>query len=156
ALLLAPLSFFSLPAAYLVWIGLNIVVLGIFLRLVATVTPVARKLPRYLIVLALLAFFPVIAVLSQGQDDVLLLLLLTLAFLALCKERGFWAGVCLGLGLFRPQFALPLAGVLAYACEWNALIGFGIAGLGLTLATLGRFGWGPLIAYPLRLWSMEH
>jgi len=155
SLFFIPLSYFSYLTAYLLWTAINCLLLVLIFFLLRPQIPLLRRLPFFLWVISVVAFFPVIPVLSQGQDDLLLLLLFGLTFLAFLRRSTFSAGAWLGLGMFRPQFALPLAGVLLCAGEWQALGGFLLVVSGLGFLTVGLFGWSQLLDYPRHVWISE-
>ncbi len=72
---------------------------------------------------ASLTFVPALLCLVQGQDSLLLLLLVVLAFTALRRGRAFAAGCWLGLGLFKFQLVLPIVVVLVLTQGRNARTG---------------------------------
>ncbi|HLK33659.1 MAG TPA: glycosyltransferase family 87 protein, partial [Terriglobales bacterium] len=148
ALLFAPLAAFPYPAAYYTWLGVNVLLLAAYYLLIRSFLPALHRFSPAMPVLATIAFFPVYATLLQGQDSILLLLLCTLAYLALRKGREFGAGVFLGLGLFRPQLALPLFAVLVLRKRWRAIAGFAATGGALLLVSAATVGWKSLFAYP--------
>ena len=155
ALLFVPLSYLPLTAAYLLWTAINLLLIWVFFRLLRSRVPALQRIPQPFWLIAELAFFPVIIVLGQGQDVLLLLLLFTLAFLALSRKREWSAGAWLGLGLFRPQFVLPLVCVLAWSRRWGVVLGVALAALGWGVITATVFGWPMLLDYPRHLFSSE-
>jgi Glycosyltransferase family 87 len=97
--------------AYVLWSVLNLALLAAAVRRLAKQ---ALPLCDWRILLAAsLTFVPLLLCLFQGQDSVLLLLLVILAFTALRRDRAAAAGCWLGLGLFKFHFVLPLVLVLA-------------------------------------------
>jgi hypothetical protein len=100
-------SWLPLRRAYALWFVLNLAFLAISLRSLAK-----EALPPWdwrLLLAASLTFVPVLLCLQQGQDSLLLLLFVVLAFIALRRKRAFAAGCWLALGLFKFQIVLPLA-----------------------------------------------
>src|SRR5207244_13270755 len=85
-------------------------------------------------------FLPVNVALMQGQDSILLLVLLAAAFVALHRGRGFAAGTLVGLGLFKLQIVIPIA-ILFFAWRrWRFSAGFALSstvGMGLWLWAVG-------------------
>jgi hypothetical protein len=155
ALLFVPFSYLPYPAAYVAWTGLNLLVLITTVGLLRKQLPDLAALPRIWWAPILLAFFPFITVLVQGQDDLLLLFFFALVFLGLKRGRNVAAGMCLGLALIRPQFALPLAAILFCAGEWGAFCGFLAVAAALSVATVAIFGWSAWLNYPSHVWSSE-
>ena len=155
ALWFAPFSYLPYIDAYLLWNLMSILALLAVPLLLRSELSAFRAVPGWSWVIFLLAFFPVFAILLQGQDDALFLLLLTLAYLALRRKADLRAGSWLGLALFRPQFALPLMFILLVGGQWSAVAGFTLTGLGLAVLTVAAFGWPQFWGYPRHLWSAE-
>ena len=88
----------------------------------------------------LFTFLPVNVALMQGQDSILLLVLLAAAFVALHRGRGFAAGTLVGLGLFKLQIVIPIA-ILFFACRrWRFSAGFALSSafaMGVSLWVIG-------------------
>src|SRR5512143_2782927 len=106
ALVFAPLSGLTYPTAYSLWDLANLLILAALPILLRPHVPLLRQHGVALWWLAILAFFPVFAALLQGQDSIPLLLLFSLAYIALRKNQQFAAGCWLGLGLFRFHLVL--------------------------------------------------
>jgi hypothetical protein len=155
ALLFVPFSYLPLQTAYLLWTAVNLLMLVVTWGRIAPAVPALRSLSVYFWLLTCLAFFPVVAALMQGQDDILLLLLFTLAFLALRRQDDVWAGAWMGLALFRPQFAIPLICFVACSRRLKFVFGVTLAGIGLMGLTVGVYGWRMLLYYPHTLRSAE-
>lgn len=78
------------------------------------------------------AFFPVLLLLSVGQDSAFLLLLFVLAFDDWEQDRNLTCGIYLGLALIRFQYAIPLLALLFMRRRSKALV----AGFGATVVTM--------------------
>jgi hypothetical protein len=142
---LAGLTYFH---AYCIWTALN---LAILLSLPGWLRPYLSVLQQssvWVWLLAMLAFFPLGLALVQGQDAILLLLMIVLAYRALRRSSDLAAGCWLGLGLFRPQIALPLALLLVVQKKWRSLIGFAGVAVGLGLISVLMLGWRTVLEYP--------
>jgi hypothetical protein len=99
-----------------------------------------------------LSFVPALLSLIQGQDSILLLLLLILAFRNLREERWFAAGAWFALGLFKFQIVVPLALALVLSPSKIGKRAFA-GGFGLVLAVLTGLsaavsGWSVFRIYP--------
>jgi hypothetical protein len=70
-----------------------------------------------------LAFFPVSYAIVQGQDSLVLALLVALAFRQIRSRREFYAGILLGLGFFRFQILVPMAIIFLCWHSWKILAG---------------------------------
>jgi hypothetical protein len=150
ALLYWPLTGWSLRGAYLVWCLLNVGFLAVVARLLAP--EVFPQLDWRVLLVLFLLFVPVLLNFLQGQDSLLLLLLLSLALAALQREKAFAAGCLLACGLFKFHLVVPLVVVLLArptARREKRLAG-GFLGAGALLVSISAAvsGWGFLSAYP--------
>ena len=155
ALAIAPLSLLPYWCAYLAWGAMNIVLWMWFAYLVRPYVPIPKQTFRYLILC--LAFFPAWIVLFQGQTSILLLLLFTLVFISLKREKDFRAGIFLARGLLRFQIVLPFALILLLLRKWRVMAGFSLtAGVLATVSVLvvGIAGMRSYIL--LMLYLVEH
>jgi hypothetical protein len=148
ALLFAPLARLPYVAAYLVWAAFNMTLILGFCKLLRPWLPSLLGFLPALPLLSMFAFFPVIVALLQGQDSILLLFLYGLVFSALATGRGFVAGLCLGLALFKFQLVLPFVVVLLVRRQWRAIAGFVITSFVLLLVSAAVVGWKGVMAYP--------
>jgi hypothetical protein len=112
-LLFVPLTYLSYFPAYLVWTLLNVVMMTLSLGMVRKTFAETERLSPLFLILSVAAFAPAARSLIQGQDSVLLLLLVTLSLFLLTRSRVVLAGAVLGCGLFKFHLVLPLALVLA-------------------------------------------
>ncbi len=144
ALLFIPFTFLAYWPAYLIWTGLNLVMLaGCAILLRRNFSEIAAMSPLAL-GLGTTAFFPLVVGVMQGQDIVLLLLLFVLA--VVCLERGKDAatGAILAVGLFRPHIVVALLVLLAVR-RWRVLLGFAPVALALGALSVALTGWhGPI------------
>lgn len=121
ALLFVPLTALPYLPAFVIWSALGALMLLATLRMVGRV----RAAPW------VLAFIPVWAAVSYGQNSLLSLFILTATFALLRGGRDGAAGLALGCLLYKPQLIAPLALLLLLDRRWRA-----IAGLGAMAATL--------------------
>jgi len=112
-LLFVPLTYLSYFPAYAVWTFLNVVMMMLSLGMVRRTFAETKRLSPLFLILSVAAFAPAVRALMQGQDSVLLLLLVTISLFLLVKGRVVLAGAVLGCGLFKFHLVLPLALVLA-------------------------------------------
>jgi hypothetical protein len=150
AALYLAVAWLPLRYAYLLWSFLSVALT------VASAVFLAREALsswswRVLLV-ASLTFVPSLVCVIQGQDSLLLLLLVVLAFTALRRERGFAAGCWLALGLFKFQLVLPLVVVLALTQRKRSRVGlaegFSLTGLALAGLSAAISGWSVFTLYP--------
>lgn len=154
AVAFVPLTFLPYSVAFVVWDLLNlgmVVKVGLILR---SSTGLLRKIPLWILILAFLAFFPVFATLHQGQDSILLLLLLALAFRALNRGSDFAAGCWLGFGMFKYHLILALILILILWRGRKLALGFIAIVSFLFTISLALVGWHGLLQYPGYAWRI--
>ncbi|HET9407650.1 MAG TPA: glycosyltransferase family 87 protein [Candidatus Sulfotelmatobacter sp.] len=146
ALLYWPTALFGVTGGHFLW---SLVSLAI-LFLSSMVLHRALKLgPDALTIFAItFLFVPVHIQLLQGQVDILVLLVLSLALTAMQKRQDFLAGAVLALGLIKFQFILPLAVVFLLRRRWRLLAGFGVGSSLFVAVCAAISGWGVVLNYP--------
>jgi len=155
SILFAPLTYLSYPNAYLAWAVANLMLLSwIVIALRKHLAPM-QGIPLAFWLLLALSFFPIFVALVQGQDSLLLLLLVALGYLALRAGRPLMAGFCLGLGLFRFHLVLPVILVLVLHRKAKVLAGFAAAALLAVFISVWLIGIHQTLAYPLWAWHLE-
>lgn len=108
------------------------------LALIRPMVPLVRK--RFeLTVTAALLFNPVLRAVTGGQNTALTLLGVAAAWRLLHDDEDIAAGLVVALLLYKPQVAVPLAGVLLLARRWRAVAATAVGalvvwGLGASLA----------------------
>jgi hypothetical protein len=148
ALVFLPLTLFSYSTAFVIWEILNIgVLLGVALILKDTVE-VLRGIPAWTLLFSMLALFPIFATFHQGQDAILLLLVLVLGYRALNRKADFLAGCWIGFGVFKYHLILPVILVLVIWRGRKPLLGFVTVAFCLALMSLALVGWHASLAYP--------
>jgi hypothetical protein len=123
ALLVVPFTFFTPSRAYIAWILVGLAIVGAILRILRFQLHHLGAISPILPVALALAFFPVTYALAQGQDSILLALLMVLAFTQIQDRREYCAGILLGLGVFRFQILLPIVILLVLWKWWKILAG---------------------------------
>ncbi|MDE3104877.1 MAG: DUF2029 domain-containing protein [Acidobacteriota bacterium] len=136
ALLYLPFSLLPFRVAYLAYAGFNLLLLPLLMRCSASAfdgtIPIWQPRPGWM----LFPYFPLMIALWQGQNSLLFLVLLGLTWHILQRGRLTLAGALLGLGLFKPQLALPIALLLALRYRRDFIVGF-IASSAAVLALCG-------------------
>jgi hypothetical protein len=135
-LLFVPFSYFSYKTAYLLFLVFNIGLLAVCFWLLRPWTRNLRRVYRWLPVAMFLAFLPICAVLIQGQDSVVLLLLIVVALRFLENNRDFLAGLVLAIGLFKFQILIPIAALFLLWKRFRFVAGFVTTGF---IAIFGSF-----------------
>lgn len=150
-------AWLPLKQAYLLWFVLNLAFLGISAWRMSA--DVLRGWDWRVLLAASFAFIPALLCLLQGQDSIVFLLFVVLAFTALRRGRTFAAGCWLGLGLCKFQVILPLAFVLVLTLAGRARTsfarGFGLVALGLAVLSAAISGWHVFLIYPRFLFSLQ-
>ena len=145
ALLLAPLGALPYKTAYLIWGLINVAIWLMLPYLLRPYAPAPRDDLGYLVLWLL--FAPLGVALFQGQSSLLILLVYSLAFIALKQGRDFRAGAILGLGLFKFQFILPFALIFLLRRQWRFLKGFLATAAGLGVLSVVAVGWPGIWSY---------
>jgi Glycosyltransferase family 87 len=152
-LLFLPICLWSPQTGYLIWCLLNVGVLAC----------IAILFQRYIfkrfdwrILLPLFFLFPPVLInFLQGQDSLLLLLVMTLAVVELRRDRDFTAGCLLSCGLFKFHIVLTLIVLVALLRRKGVLGGFAFVSTMLLLISAGISGWAFLTAYPRFLMTLS-
>ena len=116
----SPLSALGFRLGYLLHTALMAGAFVIAVRLIGTmIDAVARW--RWQILAASFTFYPLLTSVGGGQNATLTVAGFAVAWWALHNKREVLAGVAAGLLAFRPQYALPLIGVMFLARHWRAV-----------------------------------
>jgi len=127
ALPFVPLAALPYLSAFAVWSALGILMLMGTLRLIGRLDAAPW----------VLAFVPVWAAISYGQNSLLSLFILASVYVLLRRGRDGVAGVVLGCLLYKPQLVVLLATLLLLDRRWRALAGLGATAVLLAAITLG-------------------
>jgi hypothetical protein len=145
ALIFAPLSLLPYRIAFTVWAAINLMLLGLVGYLLKGYVAELEGPKRY--ALLGIAFWPILAGLSQGQDHILILLAYVLAFLNLKKGNEVAAGCFLGLGLIRFQLTLPLLLFFLVVRRWKVIGGAALVVVLIAATSFAIVGRGLLAKY---------
>jgi hypothetical protein len=154
ALIFLPLTFLPYAQAFVLWNFLNLGVLFGIAVLLQRALHSLQQVPFGEWILALLAFFPVFINFLQGQDAILLLLVVVLGFRALDRNAAFTAGCWFGLGVFKYHLVIPLVLILAVWKGRRLALGFAAVAGAATLLSLGIVGWHGALQYPGYAWHV--
>lgn len=135
----APLAALGFRAGYALHTVLMAAALVGALALLRKPVPVIGRfwLPT---IAAALAFYPVFRAVGGGQNTAVTILLVAGVWRFLDDDRDFAAGVAGGLLLFRPQYAIPLIGLMGLSRRWRAVGGAVGVGAALWAATASFMG----------------
>ncbi len=139
ALLFAPLARLSYGWAALAWISASILLYAFCCRAVwkacASLEPHGGLIA--LLALAYPAFFNLVA---HGQTSALAMACFTAAGLALLKEKPFYAGLAIGMLIYKPQLGVAAAFVFVFALEWKVVAGAVLAAAAQIAVAWAYFG----------------
>lgn len=136
-----PISGLSYHAALIAWACLNIILIFAVTSLMESHTKTIRNVTGIPTAAYLLAFYPLLYVLGEGQDSLIFLFLVVLSWR--CSEKGltFLSGFVLALAMFKFHLALAIAFfVFLLRRRWRSLSGFaagGILVIGISRAIAG-------------------
>jgi hypothetical protein len=119
---LVPLSFLRIERAFVIWTLMNAALLGLLPLFFGGCISFVDRRP-YLGLLGF-AFPPVLASLTLGQDSILVLFLITAAYLLGMKKCDFRAGLVLALATVKFQIVLILALLLLVSRKYRLIGGF--------------------------------
>jgi alpha-1,2-mannosyltransferase len=147
-LLILPLGLLDYPDACLVWNLLSILALGVSLALILVSLRLRFQLEGWVAVVVLLGWcFPLWDQLCSGQFNLVLLLLITLAWVFERSGRLAWAGVCLGSAAALKLIPGFLFLYFLVQGRWRALLGGLAAGLCWVALSAGVLGGDVFVEY---------
>jgi len=126
SVLYAPFSLGSYATGLLLWWGAGLLVLALSLHLLHQELKPLSHLPTGRLFWISFLFFPTIAWFLFGQNTALSLLVYTMTFVMLRRQRDLEAGMALGLLFYKPQLAIAMAVMLLFRWRWRALIGMAL------------------------------
>lgn len=140
ALLYTPLSKLPFRAAYAVQTFAMLAALALACVLIQRLYP---KLigSSYLLFFVALTVHPILRSIMGGQNTALSILLITLCWFSVVHKKHYLAGIYLGLLFYKPQFAMPLAGLFFLSGRWRVWLSAAITAL--TLLAAGTAVAGP-------------
>lgn len=134
-LLLPLVSFLSLEQVWVVWFGLNVLLL---LGIVILLSRATRR-SRWLWVMTPL-FLPITEALGNGQVTVILLVLMAGAWLAVKQKRCFLAGALLALAAWLKVYPALLIVYFIWKRDWQVVRGALVGGIALGLLQIAISG----------------
>ena len=154
SLLFVPFAHFSYADALALWWVLSVSLYAASCYGIWLVCPNLREYRGTVALLAIgfPAFFHLIA---WGQTPALALSCFTAAFLCLRKQQNFWAGVFLGLLVFKPQLGIASAVVFLSLRAWRVVAGAVVGAAAELLIGVLYYGRQPLLAWVNALWSVR-
>lgn len=154
-LFFAPLSLFSYRTAYWIFLGFNIILLTVCVRLFRSRVTHLSDRWRWFPVLLIAAFYPISRALVLGQDSIIMLTLLAAADGELDRGHEMTAGLLIGAGMFKFQIVLPVALLFLIWRRWRVWTGFVISAAAAVLISLAVVGLGGVKEYISMLSGMS-
>ena len=155
ALFFVPFALWSYPVGLLLWTGCKIILLFLIPLIVGGGGRWRNAFPPWAVSLLSFGTLPVFMDMLQGQDSVLLAFLFAIAFWQFREGRDRWAGVTLGLGLFKFHFVLPFVAIALVAGRKKLAAGFIFMGAVVVAVSAALVGWRALVQYPRYLFSLN-
>ncbi len=143
----APLASLPYFAAAVAWTGLTIALLILDVHLLWPLVPRLQQHRFRTVLVVMLSSWPVLELITDGQDSAISLLILIVSLRLLLAGRDLGAGAVLGLGLFKPQLYLLMPLLLFLQRRWSALAGWLAVGLILAVASIAAVGSGGVQSY---------
>jgi hypothetical protein len=154
AAIFSPLSFLSYRMAYFLFAGVNAIFLCAISILMRPSLPQMAAISELLPFAVFLFYLPVGFAIDQGQTQLLVLLLIALAFVAERRGQDFSAGIALGMTTIRLQIALPMVALLLTWKHWRMLKGFILSGSVVVMSSILLVGPRASLEYAHSLSSM--
>jgi len=145
-LIYLPFALLPLSRAYTLWCVFQAILLIAVAKLLEREG--LRRWSWRVLVLVFLLYVPLLLDFLQGQDALLLLFLLTLAFVTLERKREFGAGCLLGCGLFKFHLAFPAALPFFFIGRKKLACGFALVAMALLVVSIWISGWTVIATYP--------
>jgi len=152
----APFATIRYPAAYLIWLAINLALAISFILFLRPRLNCLAALPCWFYVLIVLAFPPMFIALMQGQDVVWVVFCYGMAYAALQRDSEFAAGSCLALGLCKFHLILPFLFAFLLQRRTKVMAGFAAVATALVLVGFAVVGIKASLAYPSFVWKTDH
>lgn len=139
ALLFLPIALLPAGAAFTAWMLMLVAAFGGALYAIIRTNALPLVGAAWLIA-ATVMFGPTFEALRIAQPATIMLLALTLASCFAAGGKKFFAGICLGVLLLKPQELLPIAIFLLGARQWRVIAGLAGVAAVLTAISIPVFG----------------
>jgi len=150
-LLFLPFGFLSYKTGFAVWIGIEMILLFLFLLALRRWFNFETILQPILALLFLMYWSPMRVEMRWGQVNLLTLLLLTWSLIWLEKGREYMSGLFLGLALALKMMGWPILIYLALRRRWRAVSSAGAVFAGANLLSIMWLGLGWAKSYYLEI-----
>jgi hypothetical protein len=129
----------SFERAFVMWTAINVAVLALLPLVLMPCIPLVARRPY----VGLIGFFflPVLVALTLGQDSILLLFIISLAYLLMDKKMDLAAGLVLALASIKFQYLIVLIPLLLMSRKWRVVAGIGLGCAGLAAVSTYVISW---------------
>ena len=138
AIMFVPLTLVSLPVAFWIFFAINLAILLLTWYLTAPGKGIG--MPRLLLLLGALAWYPVLFELREGQPVLLVVLAIAGCWYFADSGRPWIAGAVLALGVVKPQLYFWLPACLLLTGYWRIAAAWAVTAMILALASLALVG----------------
>jgi Glycosyltransferase family 87 len=143
---LAPLAFLSIERAFVVWTLINVTILGLLPLVLMPCIPAVARRPYF--GLLGFCFLPTLTALTLGQDSILLLFFISMAYQLIYKKLDLAAGLVLALAAVKFQYLIVLLPLLLISRKFRVVAGLGAGAASLAVVSAMVIGWHGLLNYP--------
>ncbi len=155
ALLYVPFSFFSYQTAYFLFLAVNFGFLAWAYSLMKPYLLSLVEIWPYLAAALFVCFLPVTMTLMEGQNSILLLVIIILSLRNLHRGNDFWAGILLGLASMKFQYVIPIALLFLVWRKWKFLGGMAISACAVVAISVWLTGVTGFVSYLHLLGNMS-
>jgi hypothetical protein len=155
ALLYLPFSFVSYQNAYFLFFAANVALLAWAFFLLRPYLSGMAEIWSYLPAAIFLCFLPVTMTLVEGQNSIVLLVLMIMVLLRIDRGDDGWAGFLFGLASVKFQYVVPVALLFFIWRRWRFLGGLAISAAAMILVSVWLTGVAGFLSYFRLLASMS-
>jgi hypothetical protein len=131
----APLGALPYNFAYLVYFCFQVLLLSYVVYVFAALKYFDTSL-FFFVLFVCITFYPLFKCVLGGQNSVISLFLLCLVWKFSTSGHEGLAGICLGLLLYKPQFAIPFIGLFFLAGYWRVVVSAILVGSSIVCGTV--------------------
>jgi hypothetical protein len=155
ALLYLPFSFVSYQNAYFLFFAANVALLAWAFFLLRPYLSGLAEIWSYLPGAIFLCFLPVTMTIVEGQNSIVLLVLMIAVMVRLDRGEDLWAGLLLGLASVKFQYVIPIAVLFLIWRRWRFLAGFAVSSTSVVVISVWLTGVAGFLSYLHLLGSMS-
>jgi hypothetical protein len=148
ALLLTPLSLFTMERAFQLWTLFNLVLLGVAVLMMRALTDDLSRKTRWMLILGFVTLVPVTYGLAHGQFSLILLTSWSAAFLLMRRGRDAAAGIALSPLLIKPELLIVVAIYVIFKRRWRVLATLAPITAGAVIVSVWTVGVTAAVDYP--------